>query len=500
MEMNKKNITKVVAPVCAVALVAGIASQSFATPTDVYATVSIDVNPSIELDVSKDDKVVNIITLNEDAVKIVGEMELEDVDLNVAINALMGSMVSSGYLSQDHNYVMVTVESEDEDKANELKKEVSQSIEKTLTTNNIPGEVLEQVVAPNENEDLDAKISVGKTALINKIISYNNTLSFEELAAMSLSELDELVDEMDLVIEDLLEEEIEALEELLENKPVTVPTANEIETELANVEAKLKAIANATGEERIKLIKELEKEIEALENKIDVLEDASSDDDLTVEALEDKLDELEDIYDDYDDEVDDDDDDQKFTEEEKSTMSKEIEDEIAVLTAKLLEAKNATGANKYALIEELEDEIEELEEKLDELEDGSSDNDATVKALENKLEALKEAHDDYEDGIDNDDNDDDDNDDDYDDFDDNDDDYDDYDDNDDDDDDYEDYDDNDDDYDDYDDNDDDYDDYDDSDDDDNDDDDDDDDSDDDSDDDDSDDDDDDDDDDEDDED
>mgnify|MGYP006965608655 FL=1 len=56
-------------------------------------TVEMDVNPSIELRVNKAEKVISAEALNKDAQIILEDMKLKGVDVDVATNAIIGSMV-----------------------------------------------------------------------------------------------------------------------------------------------------------------------------------------------------------------------------------------------------------------------------------------------------------------------------------------------------------------------------------------------------------------------
>ena len=60
--------------------------------------IGIDVNPSVELSINRNGRVLKVRALNEDAVSIIDGMDLEGVDLNVAVNAVVGAMVTHGYL------------------------------------------------------------------------------------------------------------------------------------------------------------------------------------------------------------------------------------------------------------------------------------------------------------------------------------------------------------------------------------------------------------------
>ena len=80
----------------------------------VDSVIGIDVNPSIELSVNRNEKVLQANPLNEDAETILDDMNLKNVDLDIAVNALIGSMVRNGYLDELDNAILVTVSNENE--------------------------------------------------------------------------------------------------------------------------------------------------------------------------------------------------------------------------------------------------------------------------------------------------------------------------------------------------------------------------------------------------
>ena len=63
---------------------------------------SIDVNPSIELRVNQNEKVPACVPMNDDAHAILADMgdgeDLKGAKLDVAVNAIVGSLVRNGYL------------------------------------------------------------------------------------------------------------------------------------------------------------------------------------------------------------------------------------------------------------------------------------------------------------------------------------------------------------------------------------------------------------------
>ena len=108
-------------------LVLGLSSFAFFRPLSV---IGIDVNPSIELTANYFDKVLSVKPLNEDAVTIIGDMDLKYVDLDVAMNALVGSMALHGYFESGQDVaVLVSVSGGSESHNSTLQKKLAVDIE-----------------------------------------------------------------------------------------------------------------------------------------------------------------------------------------------------------------------------------------------------------------------------------------------------------------------------------------------------------------------------------
>ena len=158
----------------------------------VDSVVGIDVNPSIRLEISRQDKVLSAEPLNGDASKILYGMDLEGTDLNVAANAIIGSMLRNGYLSDIANSILITVENGDEAKAAALQQQLVAEIDAILGSNNLEGSILSQTLSASD--DLKAKaesygISTGKASLIEGILAEHTQYTFDDLASLSIREL-----------------------------------------------------------------------------------------------------------------------------------------------------------------------------------------------------------------------------------------------------------------------------------------------------------------------
>lgn len=154
--------------------------------------VDIDVNPSIELTANRRDRVIRVRALNRDAERILEDMDLRRTDLNVAVNAIVGSMVQKGYMSGTGNAILISVENKDPQKAAALQDGLTQVVMLGLQNRNAEAAVLRQVMPKDPSLEEEAKahqISQGKMNLIRKIRSVDQTLSVEELSSMSVSEI-----------------------------------------------------------------------------------------------------------------------------------------------------------------------------------------------------------------------------------------------------------------------------------------------------------------------
>lgn len=171
------------------------------TDNSVAATISLDVNPSFEIAVNRDERVLSVEAKNADAQAVVGTMDLAGSDLEVAVNALVGSMLKKGYLSDIANSILITVDGEN---AQALRETLSAKVRDQLNGDTFAGAVLSQEATKDEAlQALAAQygISVGKAQLIKQLLAAQPALAakvtFEELATLSINELGLLLKEVE---------------------------------------------------------------------------------------------------------------------------------------------------------------------------------------------------------------------------------------------------------------------------------------------------------------
>ena len=159
------------------------------TNNSLAAVVSFDVNPSIELKVDNDEDVISVNGLNDDGKKVLEGMDLEDTDLEVAVNAIIGSMLKHGYINEMANSILLSVSGVEGYDADALETKLANEVNALLKN----GAVLSQNVS-NADDKLvkladEYGITVGKAALIQEIVKNSKTHTFEQLAGLTINEL-----------------------------------------------------------------------------------------------------------------------------------------------------------------------------------------------------------------------------------------------------------------------------------------------------------------------
>lgn len=203
----------------------GAAINSVYIKTDTL--VAIDVNPSIELSTNKKNKVISVNAKNEDADIILEDMELINVDLNIAVNAIIGSMLKHGYLQDDENTILISVSNKKEEKAKQIQNKIEEDFVSSLKVVDRQANFIKQEVSKdNDLEELanELNISIGKLQFINQILELDDTLDITVLASMSMNELAALAQQY----------------ELIPTEPVHTPTPNGTQKKPVKIEEETK--------------------------------------------------------------------------------------------------------------------------------------------------------------------------------------------------------------------------------------------------------------------
>ena len=185
------------AAACLVLAVTGGGVGYYLQSNTVASIISLDVNPGVELTVNRQEKVLSAAPTNEDAVDILDGMELKGTPLDVAMNAIVGSLVKNGYVDELANSILITVEDEDTARGARLQQELTSQADAVLASAQVNGAILSQTFQHNDALQQKADeygISAGKAALIQTIADSSSGLyTFEELVGLPINDLNLLM-------------------------------------------------------------------------------------------------------------------------------------------------------------------------------------------------------------------------------------------------------------------------------------------------------------------
>jgi len=193
---NRQTAIRVLAAVAA-CLVLAVGIMGITTRTEerrVVAMVELDVNPSLRLSLNRSERVIEVVANNADAERVLGGMDLKGVQLDVAVNALIGSLLRNGYINELANSILVSVEGSD---SAALQQRLTAEIDALLTGFGIDGAILTQTLSADAKSNTLAEqygISAGKAALIEQLLAIDPTRNAEELAGLTINALNLLLE------------------------------------------------------------------------------------------------------------------------------------------------------------------------------------------------------------------------------------------------------------------------------------------------------------------
>ncbi|MDP3386113.1 MAG: PepSY domain-containing protein, partial [Eubacteriales bacterium] len=160
----------------------------FTTPAN---TLTLDINPSIEITTNRLNNVLSVDPINQDAKDFLENFKIRDKNLDNVVNDLVDRMILTGYISGGKdNLVMISVKDNNADPL--LLDKVNALIAAFLENKQIEAKVFSQTIAQNDTSKRiasDYEISEGKLELMNKIVDNDDKVTYELLRSASLQTL-----------------------------------------------------------------------------------------------------------------------------------------------------------------------------------------------------------------------------------------------------------------------------------------------------------------------
>ena len=183
--------------------------------TKVYAYITVDINPSVEIGINKSEQVVDVRAVNEDAEVLIQEVEFEQMQLEQFLETLLTDADDRGYLNENAGIVIstVVVAPESDQTSETLNRKWREKAEDTLHT--LPKLKKKEVrvttvtAAPEVKEAAKKQqISTGKYEIYLRAKENGKKIEIEDVRDSSVAEIDEQLGGLDQY-DDSEEDEIE---------------------------------------------------------------------------------------------------------------------------------------------------------------------------------------------------------------------------------------------------------------------------------------------------
>ncbi len=190
------NYKKVIKFASAAASVAAIfvmlfVGYRFLFPVNEYAYVDIDINPSVEMTIDKDENVLKAQALNSDGQTLLDAVKVKNTELVDAVSLLLNKSKEIGFINSDNNKVILTT-SVNSDKVSQSKSKnletIISSLKEVADKSGVESQIIE--VSPEDRKEaMETGISMGKYYLYNKAKDEGINITIEEVKSSSVSTL-----------------------------------------------------------------------------------------------------------------------------------------------------------------------------------------------------------------------------------------------------------------------------------------------------------------------
>jgi len=170
----------------------------YATNYNTDSMITLDVNPSIQIEINQKNYIVSVTALNNDAKIVLEGNHFKGQKLEDAIAVLLKSMIEHNYLTQNKKTILLSVLNKDSKKADTIINQTKKSVENTLNAQDIHPIIMTQLIDTSDFEIKLAKqyhISLGKLKMIQSVVSKNPQLDLETLSRMTIQQLYDLIKE-----------------------------------------------------------------------------------------------------------------------------------------------------------------------------------------------------------------------------------------------------------------------------------------------------------------
>ena len=150
--------------------------------TKVVSTITLDINPSIKIELNKDKKVVNVISLNDDGKEIV-EGNYVGKELKEVVNGITDKLIDKGYAKEE---LVILVGVSGEVKGEEVKVIIGDKLDEEKVGYNI---IIPEISDSSIELAKKYNITESKAAYLEETIKEYPELKIEDIKDMSIGDI-----------------------------------------------------------------------------------------------------------------------------------------------------------------------------------------------------------------------------------------------------------------------------------------------------------------------
>jgi hypothetical protein len=160
--------------------------------------VAMDINPSMEVYVDQNDTVVKVVALNQDAEKVIKNIQLQHVALSQFLDDILSRSVEEGYLNKHTNGMVTTsIVPLDQNGQNINVDRISENIQDHMKQSLEKAGVYAQFTVTSDQQEIleeahQMELSINKYKLYQRFAEKELDITLEEVRTESVSQLLEL--------------------------------------------------------------------------------------------------------------------------------------------------------------------------------------------------------------------------------------------------------------------------------------------------------------------
>lgn len=201
----------------AVLICGGIGLYGYNQNHAVASQIFFDVNPSVTMTLNRNERVLNVKANNADAERVLAGLDFSGSSYDVAVNAIIGAMLRTGYLSELSNSLLVSVNDGNAERCKVIEGRLLNEIDKVFASENFDGAIIAQSISDDSALKSLAEeygITMGKSKLINHILDaleYSKandggaakSYTFKDFVGLTINELNVLAQSLDLKTDEI---------------------------------------------------------------------------------------------------------------------------------------------------------------------------------------------------------------------------------------------------------------------------------------------------------